>query len=89
METAPDLARSDYLRGRGFFAALDHPVAGRHDHPGLPFHSETAPGSARTAAPAYGEGNAYVLRDVLALPEQEIAEILASGALADRPEPGT
>ena len=29
VETAPDLARSDYLRGRGFFAALDHPQAGR------------------------------------------------------------
>jgi crotonobetainyl-CoA:carnitine CoA-transferase CaiB-like acyl-CoA transferase len=89
VETAPDLARSDYLRGRGFFTPLDHPVAGRHDHPGLPFHSQTAQGSARTAAPGYGEGNDYVLRDVLALPEAEIAEILASGALADVPAPGT
>ncbi len=89
VETAPELARSDYLRERGFFAELDHPVAGRHDHPGLPFHSRTAQGHARTAAPSYGEGNEYVLRDVLALTETEIAEILASGALADRPEPGT
>ncbi|QYK43106.1 MAG: CoA transferase [Paracoccaceae bacterium] len=88
VETAPDLARSDYLHGRGFFTTLDHPVAGRHDHPGLPFHSEIAQGSARSAAPGYGEGNEYVLRSVLALPEDEIAAILASGALADVPAPG-
>ncbi|MDP2081308.1 MAG: CoA transferase [Pseudotabrizicola sp.] len=89
VETAPDLARSDYLRTRGFFTTLDHPVAGRHDHPGLPFHSDIAQGSARTASPGFGEGNDYVLRDVLALSEAEIAQIMASGALADTPEPGT
>jgi crotonobetainyl-CoA:carnitine CoA-transferase CaiB-like acyl-CoA transferase len=89
VETAPDLARSAYLHGRGFFAELSHPVAGRHLHPGLPLHSEIAQGSARTAAPGYGEGNEYVLRDVLGLPEAEIAAILASGAMATVPTPGT
>jgi crotonobetainyl-CoA:carnitine CoA-transferase CaiB-like acyl-CoA transferase len=89
VETAPDLARSPYLRQRGFFTELTHSVAGTHDHPGLPFHSEIAQGSARFAAPAYGEGNLYVLREVLNLPEAEIAAILASGALADVPTPGT
>ena len=88
VETAPDLARSGYLRARGFFTELNHPVAGRHDHPGLPFHSDIAQGSARSAAPAYGEGNEYVLREVLALPEEEVAAILASGAMADAPATG-
>lgn len=88
VETAPDLAQSPYLRARGFYTELDHPVAGRHDHPGLPFHSEIAGGSARFAAPAYGEANEYVLREVLELPEEEIAAILASGAMADVPAPG-
>ena len=64
-------------------------MAGTHDHPGLPFHSEIAQGSARFAAPGYGEGNAYVLRDVLKLPEAEVAALLASGAFADVPVPGT
>lgn len=88
VETAPDLARSEYLRGRGFFTELEHPVAGRHDHPGLPFHSAIAQGSARFAAPGYGEANEYVLREVLALPEGEVAAILASGAMADVPARG-
>jgi crotonobetainyl-CoA:carnitine CoA-transferase CaiB-like acyl-CoA transferase len=88
VETAPELSRSEYLRNRGFFTELAHPHAGVHDHPGLPFHSEAAAGSARTAAPGYGEGNTYVLREVLALPEGEIAALLASGAFADRPQRG-
>ncbi len=85
VNSARDLAHSDYLWQRGFYAELDHPIAGRHPHPGLPFHSENATGSARSAAPGYGEGNRYVLSDVLNLPEAEIAEILASGAMATVP----
>ena len=88
VNTARDLARSDYLWHRGFFTELDHAVAGLHPHPGLPFHSEVAAGSARTAAPGYGEGNRYVLSEVLKLPEAEIAEILASGAMATVPAKG-
>lgn len=89
VETAPDLARSEYLRHRGFFTRLDHPVAGSHDHPGLPFHSVTAMGSARTAAPGYGEGNGWVLREMLGMDEGEAAALLASGAFSDVPAPGT
>jgi crotonobetainyl-CoA:carnitine CoA-transferase CaiB-like acyl-CoA transferase len=88
VETAPDLARSDYLRHRGFFTELTHAVAGTHDHPGLPFHSETAQGSARFAAPGYGEGNRHILSEVLGLPEDEVRALLASGAFADVPAPG-
>lgn len=89
VNTAADLARSGYLWHRGFFHELDHPEAGRHPHPGLPFHSKSAAGSARTAAPCYGEGNLYVLREVLRLSEEEIAEILDSGAMATVPAKGT
>ncbi|PDQ19640.1 hypothetical protein CN311_18455 [Mesorhizobium sanjuanii] len=88
VETARDLVNSPYLEERRFFTELDHPVAGRHRHPGLPLHSEIAQGSARTAAPSYGEGNEYVLREILALPEAEITAILASGAMATVPAPG-
>ena len=88
VETAPDLAASDYLRHRGHFTTLTHPEAGTHDHQNLPLHSETAQGTSRTASPGYGEGNAYVLRDVLGLPEDEVARLLASGAFADVPAPG-
>lgn len=89
VETAVDLSRSDYLHARGFFTELEHREAGRHRHPGLPFHSEAAQGSARFAAPAYGEANEHVLRAVLHMPEERVAAILAGPALADVPTPGT
>ena len=54
----------------------------------LPLHSETAQGSARSAAPGYGEGNAYILREVLGLPEEEVRRMLSSEAFADVPAPG-
>jgi len=88
VETALDLTNSAHLRQRGFFTELTHKVAGTHDHPGLPLHSEIAQGSARFAAPGYGEGNIYVLREVLNLSDAVIATILDSGALADVPAPG-
>ncbi|PZX16973.1 crotonobetainyl-CoA:carnitine CoA-transferase CaiB-like acyl-CoA transferase [Palleronia aestuarii] len=89
VETAPEQAASEYLAARGFFDELVHAEAGRHRHPGLPLHSTVAQGSQRSASPCYGEANGYVLREVLGLPEEEVEEILASGAMADVPAPGT
>lgn len=88
VETAPDLAASAYLHDRDHFTTLTHPEAGTHPHPNLPLHSETAQGSARSAAPGYGEGNAYILREVLGLPEEEVRRMLSGGAFADVPAPG-
>ena len=88
VETAPDLVASDYLRHRDHFTTLTHPVAGTHAHPNLPFHSDIAQGTSRTASPGYGEGNAHILRDVLKLGDDEVARRLASGAFADIPAPG-
>jgi crotonobetainyl-CoA:carnitine CoA-transferase CaiB-like acyl-CoA transferase len=86
--TAPDLAASPYLAHRGFFTELDHPEAGRHSHPGLPFHARIAQGTQRTASPAFGEGNEYVLRHILGLSDPEIERLIASGAFATEPLPG-
>lgn len=83
-----DLAHSAYLRHRDFFTELEHPDAGRHPHPGLPIHLSRTPGSQRSAAPPFGADNDYVLRDLLGLPEAEIAAIKASGAVATAPQKG-
>ena len=83
-----DVVHSAYLQHRGFFTELEHPDAGRHPHPGLPIHLSRTPGSQRTAAPAFGADNDYVLRDLLGLPEAEIEAIKASGAVATVPMKG-
>jgi crotonobetainyl-CoA:carnitine CoA-transferase CaiB-like acyl-CoA transferase len=88
VNTPADLVHWDYLGERGFFTELDHPEAGRHPYIGLPFHAENSRGGARTAAPCFGADNLYLLRDVLKMSEDEIEAALASGAFADRPNPG-
>jgi crotonobetainyl-CoA:carnitine CoA-transferase CaiB-like acyl-CoA transferase len=84
--TAADLAESPYLAHRGFFTELDHPDAGRHRHPSLPIHLSRTPGAQLLAAPQFGGHNIYVLRDILALPAEEIARIMTS-AMATVPLP--
>jgi crotonobetainyl-CoA:carnitine CoA-transferase CaiB-like acyl-CoA transferase len=86
--TPRDVAHSPYLAHRGFFSPLTHPEAGTHLHPGLPFHLSRTPGSARRAAPTFGQDNAYLLRDVLGLDAAEIAAIEASGAMTTIPNEG-
>lgn len=88
VQTAQDLARSEYLAHRGFFTVLEHPDAGRHPHPGLPIHLDATPGSQRRAAPRFGADNHRVLRDILGLTAEEIAAVEASGAMATEPRPG-
>ncbi|WP_343715691.1 CoA transferase [Inquilinus sp.] len=88
VQTAQDLARSEYLAHRGFFTVLDHPDAGRHPYPGLPIHLDATPGSQRRAAPRFGADNRHVLRDILGLTAAEIAAVEASGAIATEPRPG-
>ena len=83
-----DVAESAYLQHRGFFTELEHPDAGRHLHPGLPIHLSRTPGSQRMAAPSFGADNDYVLRELLKLPETEIAAIKASGSVATVPMKG-
>lgn len=84
---ARDLAESAYLAHRGFFAALVHPEAGRHRHPGLPIHLSATPGRAERAAPAFGADNHAVLASAGLAPD-EIRALERSGALATVPLEG-
>lgn len=83
-----DLACWDYLEARSFFTELPHPEAGTHRYMGLPFHAEIHAGSVRSASPAFGADNLYLLREVLKLPELEVSRMLASGAFSNQPNPG-
>jgi crotonobetainyl-CoA:carnitine CoA-transferase CaiB-like acyl-CoA transferase len=82
-----DLASSDYLAYRGFFTELEHPDAGRHRHPGLPFHLSATPGDQRSSAPQFGTHNMHVLQEILVLSPQEISGLQESAAIATVPLP--
>jgi len=74
------------MRARGFFSAVDHPITGRNEIPGLPmtFSSRDA-GWHRSPAPTLGEHNADVLRDVLDRSDEEIERFREDEVIGSRP----
>jgi CoA:oxalate CoA-transferase len=80
-----DVARDTVLLETGFTRQLDHPEAGRHSYPGLAYQLERSPGGISAAAPCFGQHNEPVLRDILGIRAETIAELQRAGAIADRP----
>jgi crotonobetainyl-CoA:carnitine CoA-transferase CaiB-like acyl-CoA transferase len=60
VSTMADLLVSDHLKSRGFFALVDHPVAGSFRYPGAPYGFAVTPWEIRRAAPLLGQHNAEV-----------------------------
>ena len=64
VSTMGDLVSSPHLRARGFFATLDHPVAGSVVMPGAPYRMTATPWTLRTPAPTLGQHTAELLAEV-------------------------
>jgi crotonobetainyl-CoA:carnitine CoA-transferase CaiB-like acyl-CoA transferase len=74
--SALDLHADPVLAGWGFFEWLEHP-----DRPPAPYEGHAlrlaeTPGRLRTAAPALGEHTALVFRELLGMPDAEIARLV-------------
>ncbi len=79
--TMADVQHDPQLAARGQFWETDHPVIGRLPYDGPAFIlSETRAGP-RRAAPLLGEHTEQVFRGLLGYTEDEVAELVASGAL--------
>ncbi|HXJ35780.1 MAG TPA: CoA transferase [Candidatus Eisenbacteria bacterium] len=61
VSTMGDLLASGHLRARGFFATIDHPVAGPVTMPGAPFKMGATPWELRRPAPTLGQHTREVL----------------------------
>jgi crotonobetainyl-CoA:carnitine CoA-transferase CaiB-like acyl-CoA transferase len=83
--TNKGLLEDPHLNERGFFVEIEHPAAGKHAFPSVPFRfSETALESWQPA-PLLGEHNQGVLRDLLGLSDDEIAGLEAKQVIGSRP----
>jgi crotonobetainyl-CoA:carnitine CoA-transferase CaiB-like acyl-CoA transferase len=85
---ARDLLDDPQLRARRFYETVDlGPVAGRRPLIGRPYSwlTDEPRVGVRGPAPAFAADNGYVLRDLLALDEDRVAELYACGAVADAP----
>jgi crotonobetainyl-CoA:carnitine CoA-transferase CaiB-like acyl-CoA transferase len=63
------------LLTRGFFEPVQHREAGTHLYPGMLFKMSKTPLSIRKPPPCLGEHNDYVFREVIGMPDDEIAAL--------------
>src|SRR6266699_149671 len=64
VSTMGDLLASPHLKARGFFATIEHPVAGPLTVPGAPYQLSTTPWTLRAPAPCLGQHAAEVLAEI-------------------------
>jgi formyl-CoA transferase len=77
-----EIAEEESLRKTGTVVEVDHPVRGKYLTVGNPIKMSDSL-SEVTRSPLLGEHTEEILRDVLALGEARVSEILASGALGE------
>ena len=80
-----EAAANPQMRARGFFEMESQPVSGAHELPGLPMHFSGLERWYRSPAPTLGQHTEEVLRDLLGLRDDTIAELRAEGIIGVRP----
>jgi len=76
-----EVASSEVLHRRAFFSLAEHPVVGTRPVPGPSWVASRSPMRATTAAPCLGQHTTEVLRGVLGLTDDEVADLDAAGLL--------
>ena len=70
-----EVAQDSNLGQRGFFVDIDHPGIGAVRLAGLPWKLSDVPTGNYQHAPLLGEHNDYVFKELLKMPEEEIARL--------------
>jgi crotonobetainyl-CoA:carnitine CoA-transferase CaiB-like acyl-CoA transferase len=82
VERMDDVLGSEHLAARGFLTRLDHPEVGVRPLAGVSWRASRSPMCATTAAPMLGQHTEEVMREVLGLSPDELAELAGAGLLA-------
>ncbi len=82
VQRSSDLLRDPQFAHRGFYRRLEHCEMGEIPYEGHQFRIRGYDSGPRFAAPGFGEHSAEVLREVLGMGDEELAEAFASGAIA-------
>jgi len=78
--TIPEVVQDEQLRHRGFFAAIDHPVAGSVEFAGPVVRLSQTPAQAVQPAPLLGQHTEEILRQWLGCSAEDIGEMRSRGA---------
>jgi benzylsuccinate CoA-transferase BbsF subunit len=80
-QRSSDLLEDPQLAHRRLFRYLEHGEMGNVPYAGHQFRILGYDSGPRSAAPLLGEHNDYVLREILGMDDEEIAEAVISGAI--------
>jgi len=81
VQNAADLVRDPQLRERGFFIETEPPELGKTAADGTPIHLSAGAPEYRRAAPAPGQDNDYVYRELLGMNDTEIEQLHQEGVI--------
>ncbi|MGB7302253.1 MAG: CaiB/BaiF CoA-transferase family protein [Burkholderiaceae bacterium] len=81
INTIDKLMDHPQVKARGSMVEVDHPRAGKVKMVGVPVRLSKTPGGIRSPSPSLGEHTAEVLRELLDLPDDKIAQLLANGTV--------
>ena len=80
VQTGADLAEHDpHIKERGFFRQVLDAQGVSRTIEGAPYKLSRTPGGAKSGAPAFGADLTYVLRDVLGMSDDELADCAIAG----------
>ena len=80
VQSGSDLASDPQLLERGFFRGVPDARGEPQVIESAPYKLSRTPGGARRAAPEFGEHQDYVLRDILGMSDDELADAAIAGA---------
>lgn len=80
-QSGEDLVADPQLNHRGTHTILEHPEIGPHIYQPPPYRFSKTPHELTMPAPCMGQHNEYILKEVLGMSDDEVAELLIAGAL--------
>ena len=81
VQSQADLWEDPQLRHRGFFQWLDHAECGPMPYDGLTYRLSETPGALRMPQALIGQHNEEILKEVLAVSDEEFVELVVGGVL--------
>ena len=81
VNTIPEVAADPHIRDREMIVEFDHPEIGKVPLIGNPIKLSKTPVEIRTSAPALGEHNEEIYRDLLGLSQQELHKFKQEGVI--------
>ncbi len=85
INTVADAIAHPQVKAREAMVEVTHPTAGPGEMVSVPVRMSATPGAVRRPAPLLGQHTGEVLREVLALSEEQVASLLRQGIVSGQP----